>query len=88
MNRIRIFQGFILAIVLTACEAVPLSFGVTSTPSTTSTPEAPPLPTGTATPPPVPTIPPLTRVQSGEQALFYGDYDTARYHDGGFPQSD
>jgi len=41
---------------------------------------------------PVPTIAPLTRIQSGEQALFYGDYDTARsefesaYRDGSSPQ--
>ncbi len=78
MNRTRVFIGLILAIVLTACDAVPISFGVTATPSATSTPDAPPTPTATATPMPVPTIPPLTRIQSGEQAFFYGDYETAR----------
>jgi hypothetical protein len=26
----------------------------------------------------VPTVPPLTRIQEGEQALFYGDYEIAR----------
>jgi soluble lytic murein transglycosylase len=40
----------------------------------------------------VPTTPPLTRIQDGEQALFYGDYDTARvqfegaYRDGTGPE--
>ena len=78
MNRIRVFIGLILVIVLMGCDAVPISFGVTATPPATNTPEAPPTPTATATPMPVPTIPPLTRIQSGERALFYGDYETAR----------
>ncbi len=78
MKLFRTTFGLLMAFVLSACNAVPLSFGVTATPSETSTPPAPPPPTGTATPMPVPTVPPLTRIQSGEQALFYGDYETAR----------
>ncbi len=78
MKLFRTTFGLLMAFVLSACSAVPLSFGVTATPSETSTPPAPPPPTGTATPMPVPTVPPLTRIQSGEQALFYGDYETAR----------
>jgi len=40
----------------------------------------------------VPTVPPLTRIQEGEQALFYGDYEIARiefesaYRDGSSEQ--
>ena len=92
MNRIHIVFGILVAFLLTACNGVPLSIGATATPTATHTPEAPPTPTETVTPLPVPPITPLTRIQSGEQALFYGDYDTARvefesaYRDGGSPQ--
>jgi soluble lytic murein transglycosylase len=80
MNHLRGLFGLLLAFVLTACSSFPLPVSIrqTSTPSATYTPEAPPPPTGTATPLPIPTIAPLTRIQSGEKALFYGDYDTAR----------
>ena len=76
----RIIFGLLLALILTACSGVPIpiSIGPTVTPPATSTPEVPPPPTGTATPLPVPTVPPLERIQEGEQALFYGDYETAR----------
>jgi soluble lytic murein transglycosylase len=93
MNHIRALLGLILAFVLTACNSVPpIAIEPTVTPSATQTPDAPPPPTETATPVPVPTIEPLTRIQSGEQALFYGDYETARrefesaYRDGGSSQ--
>jgi soluble lytic murein transglycosylase len=78
MKHFNTIFGLLMALVLTACNSLPLSIGPTVTPSATSTPEAPPPPTGTATPMPVPTVPPLTRIQEGEQALFYGDYETAR----------
>jgi len=77
MNRIRAVLGLLLALSLAACSGVPIAVGETATPSATFTPAAPPLPTGTATPPPVPTTEPLTRIQEGEQALFYGDYERA-----------
>ncbi len=80
MNHLRVLFGLLMAFVLTACSGfpIPISVGPTSAPSATYTPEVPPLPTGMATPLPIPTIAPLTRIQSGEQALFYGDYETAR----------
>ena len=78
MNSLRKLLGLFFALILTACSGVPISIGPTDTPSATFTPEAPPPPTGTATPMPIPTIAPLMRIQEGEQALFYGDYDTAR----------
>ena len=94
MNRVHTLIVLVSTLALTACNGVPIpiSIGPTVTPSTTFTPAAPPLPTGTATPLPVPTVPPLMRIQSCEQALFYGDYETARrefesaYRDGGSPQ--
>ena len=92
MHRFRTIFGLTLALALTACSGVPIVIGPTVTPSSTHTPEAPPTPTETVTPPPVPPITPLTRIQSGELALFYGDYDTARtefesaYRDGDSPQ--
>lgn len=78
MKHFRKTFGLLMALVLTACSGMPLSAGPTVTPSATITSAAPPPPTGTATPIPMPTVPPLTRIQEGEQALFYGDYDTAR----------
>jgi len=78
MNRIQAIFGILFVLALTACSAVPISIGPTVTPSATYTPEAPPTPTETVTPLPVPPITPLTRIQDGEQALFYGDYETAR----------
>jgi soluble lytic murein transglycosylase len=94
MNRLHTLFGIFLAFALTACNAVPISVSVgsTVTSSATGTPKALPTATGTATSTPAPPITPLTRIQSGEQALFYGDYDNARkefeaaYRDGGNPQ--
>jgi len=95
MDRIRTILALTLALALTACNGgagVPIPFVDTVTPSATATPEFTPTPTSTATPEPLPTPSPLTRVQSGEKALFYGDYDTARreyetaYRDGDSPQ--
>lgn len=84
--------GLILSLFLTACSGIPIPLGSTATPSETSTPISSPGPTETPTFTPAPPITPLTRVQSGEQALFFGDYDRARvefetaYRDGSNPQ--
>ena len=92
MNRLRIIFGLILVLVLTACLGVPISIGLTATPLATFTPESPPPPTETATPVPLPTVAPLMRIQDGEQALFFGDYEAARrefesaYQDGSSSQ--
>ncbi len=64
-----------IVLVLSACQVVP-------TPLPTSTPTATAGPTPTSTPPPTstpfPTPVPVVRVESGDRALFYGDYDQAR----------
>ncbi len=59
-----------------ACQAFPAPIP-TAIPSIT--PGGPTLtPTPTITPTPYPTLPPVVRIDAGDQALFYGDYDTAR----------
>src|SRR6266508_1465387 len=62
--------------VIAACQAFPAPIP-TAIPSIT--PGGPTLtPTATITPTPLPTLPPVVRIDAGDQALFYGDYDSAR----------
>ncbi|MEW6239365.1 MAG: tetratricopeptide repeat protein [Chloroflexota bacterium] len=79
MNRpLRLLLGLGLVVVILACSLIPggtvppLPFGPTYTPSPTFTPTASPTPT------PSPTPIPEVRVESGDHALFNGDYDLAR----------
>ncbi len=65
-----------LILILAACQAFPTA-APTAIP--TITPGGPTLtPTPTTTPTPLPTLPPVQRIESGDQALVYGDYDSAR----------
>lgn len=69
----------LLLILLTACQALPLPVplpanAATATPGPSPTP--PPPPTSTLLPTPVPVL----RIESGDEALFNGDYDLARQH--------
>lgn len=62
--------------VVAACQPFPAPIP-TAVPSITS--GGPTLtPTATVTPTPLPTLAPVVRIDAGDQALFYGDYDTAR----------
>jgi len=62
--------------VVSACQAAPAA---APTATATITPGGPTLtPSPTITPTPLPTLPPVVRIDSGDQALFYGDFDTAR----------
>lgn len=68
-----------LAGVLAACQAFPISNPLllsTATPSNTPgpTPTNTPLPTST----PLPASAPVVRIDTGDKALFFGDYDLAR----------
>lgn len=66
-----------IILTLTACQAVPVAAPaptITATPTTGPTPTSTPPPTSTPLPTPVPVI----RVESGDRALFFGDYDLAR----------
>src|SRR5262245_46608016 len=63
-------------LTVTACQNLPTAV---PTATATITPGGPTLtPSPTITPTPLPTLPPVVRIDSGDQALFYGDFDTAR----------
>jgi len=62
-------------LALSACQALPAS-APTPTPTITAGPSPTPTPLPTSTPFPTPI--PVARIDSGDLALFYGDYDLAR----------
>ena len=67
--------GVWLLIVITACQALPTpapTATATITPGPSPTPTLPPSAT------PLPTSEPVLRIDSGDMALFNGDYDKAR----------
>lgn len=69
----RLMLTFGLVAAISACSTLPpLPLGPTATPSFTSTPTV--TPTFTPSPTPIPAV----RIESGDRALFYGDYDSAR----------
>lgn len=76
MKFLRILLTFGLVAALSACSFIPTlppnPFGPTATPSATPTRTA--TPTSTPSPTPVPAV----RIESGDHALFNGDYDSAR----------
>ena len=75
MNRTTKILWLWVFLALSACQAVPTPLP-TSTPTATigPIPTFTPSPTSTAFPTPVPVV----RVESGDRALFFGDYDQAR----------
>lgn len=86
-NRLRSLVWIVLALMTiffltAACSAGRFpSFGPTPTPTLSPTPTLtpiPPTPIPSPTPLPSPTPVPAARVDSGDQALFYGDWDRAR----------
>jgi len=65
----------VAAITIAACQAFPVSLPIaTVTPTVGPTPTSTPLPTSTPQPTPVPVL----RIESGDTALFNGDFDRAR----------
>jgi len=75
MNRTILLLSALVALAISACQAAPTPLP-TSTPTVTAgpPPTATPSPTSTHLPTPVPVV----RVDSGDRALFYGEYDQAR----------
>ena len=75
MLRIKKIIGVWLLVILTACQALP-----TPAPTATATITPGPSPTPTSLPPatPLPTQVPVLRIESGDTALFNGEYDVAR----------
>jgi len=63
--------------ILSACQNFPTAIPKPSQ-TPTLTPGPSPTPTAPPTSTPLPTPPPVVRIESGDQALFYGEYDAAR----------
>ncbi|MFT3895569.1 MAG: transglycosylase SLT domain-containing protein [Anaerolineales bacterium] len=75
MRSYKQWVGLGLALVLSACQMLPTP-APTPLPTITAGPSPTPLPPPTSTP--LPTPPPVVRIDSGDQALFFGDYEKAR----------
>jgi len=75
MNPTKKLAWLCLVFAVSACQALPLSVP-TATP--THTPGPTPTNTPLPTPTPLPTMEPVVRIDTGDQALFFGDYDLAR----------
>lgn len=67
--------GLSLILILSACQMFPTP-GPTPTPTITAGPS--PTPTASPTATPLPTPVPVVRIESGDKALFFGDYEMAR----------
>ena len=77
MNPIKKIVGLWIILMVSACQALPIPITLpTSIPNITAGPSPTPLPPPTATL--LPTPPPVLRIESGDTALFNGDYDLAR----------
>jgi len=61
--------------MISACQALPVPLP-TAIPTITAGPSPTPTPLPTATP--LPTPEPFVRIETGDRALFFGDYDSAR----------
>jgi len=76
MNPIKKSIWLCAVFILAACQALSTP---PPTPIPTITPGGPTAtPPPTITPSPLPTLPPVQRIETGDQALFYGDYELAR----------
>ncbi len=65
--------------IISACQNFPIPVPLpipTAAPTNTQGP--PPTPTPLPSPTPLPTMEPVVRIDTGDQALFYGDFDLAR----------
>ena len=77
INPITKIVGLCIILTVSACQAFPVPIVLpTAVPTVTAGPSPTPLPPPTATP--LPTPPPVLRIESGDTALFNGDYDLAR----------
>jgi soluble lytic murein transglycosylase len=77
MNFTKKLAWLSLVFVIAACQNFPLPVPLpTAAPTSTQGPR--PTNTPPPTPTPLPTMEPVVRIDTGDQALFYGDFDTAR----------
>ena len=66
-----------LVFMISACQNFPVPISLpTAAPTHTQGP--PPTPTPLPSPTPLPTMEPVVRIDTGDQALFFGDFDLAR----------
>ncbi len=78
MQRKNKFIWLCVLVITLACQIFPSS-NPNPTPTPTITPGGPTLtPSPTVTPTPFPTPVPVARIASGDEALFFGDFDSAR----------
>jgi len=75
MNPIKKLIWLWIIFILSACQSFPLPI---PTPVSTITAGPSPTPTATITPAPLPTPEPVVRIETGDRALFYGEYELAR----------
>jgi soluble lytic murein transglycosylase len=69
--------GFVL--MISACQNFPLPVPISlPTAAPTNTQGPPPTPTPLPSPTPLPTMEPVVRIDTADQALFFGDFDLAR----------
>ncbi len=79
MNQIRKLIWLWIIFVISACQSFPIPVplpGATAVP--THTPGPAPKDTPLPSPTPLPTMEPVVRIDTGDEALFFGDYDLAR----------
>jgi tetratricopeptide (TPR) repeat protein len=76
MHVLKTLVWAVVILAISACEAVATPL---PTPTPTITPGGPTATsTPTQAPTPLPTLPPVVRIDTGDQALFYGDFESAR----------
>ena len=72
-----VWLGFVL--ILSACQNFPIPLPLPlATAAPTHTQGPPPTSTPLPSPTPLPTMEPVVRIDTGDQALFFGDFDLAR----------
>jgi soluble lytic murein transglycosylase len=79
MNFMKKLAWLALLFVVSACQSFPLPVPLplpTAAPTNTQGP--PPTPTPLPSPTPLPTMEPVVRIDTADQALFFGDFDLAR----------
>jgi soluble lytic murein transglycosylase len=77
LSRKIVWLGIIF--LISACQSFPLPVSLPlATAEPTNTQGPPPTSTAIPTPTPLPTLQPVVRIETGDRALFYGDYDQAR----------
>ncbi|MGB8981643.1 MAG: tetratricopeptide repeat protein [Anaerolineales bacterium] len=81
MNPTKKLAWLWIIFTISGCQALPLGVPL-ATAAPTNTPGPTPTNTPLPTPTPLPTMEPVVRIDTGDQALFFGDYDLAReqYH--------